>query len=67
MSTVNTTVNVNESCPVTPGTFNVRAHYSEVDAGHVYGPFASREAAERCVLTLAARAGVVKATVEGGA
>lgn len=65
MSTVSTTVNVNDCCPVTPGTFSVRVHYTEVDAGHLFGTFTSREAAEKCLLILAGRADVVFATIEG--
>lgn len=66
MSTVSTTVNVGECCPGTPGSFNVRAFYKELnDSGHVYGTFASREAAERCVQILAARSDVLNATIEG--
>lgn len=65
MSTVATTVNVNDcACPVTPGTFTVRAFFNEVDEGHPFGTFASREAAEKCVHILAGREGVLKATIE---
>lgn len=49
----------------TPGTFNVRAFYTETDAGHLYGPFSTREKAEECAVTLSARTDVVKAVVEG--
>ncbi len=55
-------------CPppsvVTPGNFNVRAFYTETDAGHIFGTFTSREKAENCLLVLAARSDVIKATVE---
>lgn len=60
-----TTINVNENCgPQTPGNFAVRAFYTETDAGHVFGVFTTRERAEQCLLVLAARPGVVKATIE---
>lgn len=63
---------VNEgSCPPapapTPGTYHVRAFYTETDSGHLFGPFGTREAAEQCATVLAARSGVIKAVVEGGA
>lgn len=65
MSTVNTTIHLNEGCPQTPGTYHVRAFYEGApDAGHLYGPFASRERAEQAALALAARAGVLKALIE---
>lgn len=64
---MNLYLTVNEastSTTATPGTFNVRAFYTETDAGHLFGPFATREAAEACATTLAARADVIKATIE---
>lgn len=64
---MNLNVTVNEAAsspPSTPGTFHVRAFYSETDAGHLFGPFGTREAAEECALNLAARPGVIAATVE---
>ncbi len=68
---MNLSIVVNEavptSPPATPGTFNVRAFYTEADAGHLFGPFATQQAAEQCVITLAARVGVIKVTIEGGA
>lgn len=60
-----TTVNVNENCQsITPGNFNVRAFYNETDAGHLFGVFSSRESAEKCLLILAARSDVIRATIE---
>lgn len=66
MASLNVTMNegCGESETTTPGSFNVRAHYNETDAGHLYGTFSSKEAAEKCVLVLAGRADVVKATIE---
>lgn len=68
MATITNTVNVSEcdaSC--TPGTFLVRAYYSGApDDGHLWGPFASREAAEKCAHNLALREGVIKAVIEEG-
>lgn len=67
---MNLNLTVNEggsSPPVTPGTFNVRAFYSETDAGHLFGPFGTREAAEQCAVVLAGREGVIKVIIEGGA
>ncbi len=67
---MNFNLTVNEPAappPSTPGTFNVRAFYNETDAGHLFGPFSTKEAAEQCVLALAARAGVINVTIEGGA
>jgi hypothetical protein len=65
---MNLQITVNEAAstppPNTPGTFHVRAHYTETDAGHLFGPFATKEAAENCATVLAAREGVVKATIE---
>lgn len=62
---LNITVNEAAGCPpATAGTFWVRAKYNEADAGKLYGPFATREAAEHCVTTLAARDGVLSAAVE---
>lgn len=64
---LNLTVNESTSCgsPTTPGTFNVRVWYDENTAGHLIGPFSCKERAEQCLLVLAGRAGVIKATVEG--
>lgn len=50
--------------PSTPGNFQVRAFYTETDAGHVFGPFSTKETAEQCAVTLAARPGVLRAVVE---
>lgn len=51
--------------PTTPGNFSVRARYqNQLDAGHLYGPFSTREAAERCVLVLSSRTDVLVATIE---
>ena len=63
---LNLTVNENAApAPaVTPGAFQVRAFYTETDAGHVFGPFSTKESAEQCAVTLAARSGVISATVE---
>lgn len=65
MGTVSTVVNVNDACPPpTPGTFQVKVHYTEVDAGFIFGPFASREAAERCLLVVSGRTDIKKAELE---
>ncbi len=64
---MNLNVTVNEGCPSapsTPGTYNVRAHYNETDAGQLFGPFGSRERAEECLLVVAARPDVIKAEIE---
>lgn len=66
---MNLNVTVNEAeCSTeqtsTPGNFNVRAHYNEVDDGHLFEGFTTRERAEQCVLVLAGRADVIKAKVE---
>lgn len=66
-ATVNTTVNVGTDCPTTPGSFAVRVHYSEVDAGFLFGPFASREVAEKCLLVVSGRTDVKKAELEDAA
>ncbi len=67
MATCTTTVNVGTGeCPTTPGTFHVRAHFTESDVGTLFGPVASREAAEKLLLTLAARNDIKKAEIEGG-
>lgn len=61
------TVNVNDcgsSETQTVGTFNVRAHYNETDAGHLFEAFTTRERAEQCLLVLAGRADVIKAKIE---
>lgn len=63
MATMSTTVNVNESCPATPGTFTVKAWYNEVADGSPYGPFASRESAEKCAQVLAGRSDVKKVEI----
>jgi hypothetical protein len=60
-------INLNESCgeqTSTPGNFNVRAHYNETDAGHLFEGFTNRERAEQCLLVLAGRSDVVKAKIE---
>lgn len=68
---MNLNLTVNESCggstsaPIT-GTFYVRAFYTEIDAGHLSGPFGTKQAAEQAVVALLARTGVVKATIEEG-
>ena len=64
--TLNLTINEAPGAtpPVTPGSYQVRAFYSETDAGHVYGPFGTREQAEATLTVLAARSGVVKAVIE---
>lgn len=64
--TLNQTFNEAGGCspPSTPGQFNVRAFYTENDAGHLFGVFTTRERAEECVNTLAARPGVINATIE---
>lgn len=64
--TLNLTVNEGSSpaAPITLGTFNVRAHYNETDAGQLFGPFSTKEAAEQCILILAGRQGVVKVELE---
>lgn len=64
MSSVSTTVNVNPDCTVTPGTFQVRAFYTETDEGHLFGPFSTKERAESCLLVLAGRTAVIKAQLE---
>lgn len=62
MSTVNTTVNVNDGPATnTPGSYSVKAHYTDVDAGSAFGPFSTREQAEQCLLVVAARTDVKKA------
>lgn len=62
---LNITVNESgESSTQTPGIYNVRAFYDEVSAGHLFGPFGTREQAEECALVLAGRTGVVRAVVE---
>jgi hypothetical protein len=50
--------------PSTPGTFHVRVHFTETDAGTLFGPVSSREIAEKLLLTLAARTDVKKAELE---
>lgn len=63
-----TTINVNEaSCPAapptpsTPGTFTLRAWYTgPADAGHVSGPFATRESAERAMTAMLYRENVIR-------
>ena len=67
-ASVQTTVNVN-SCDATstPGTFKVRVHFTETDAGQLFGPVASREIAEKLLLTLAARNDIKKAEIEEAA
>lgn len=64
--TLNLTVNEGNCSPPpsTVGVFNVRAHYTEADAGHLYGTFGTRQEAEHCLLVLAARSDVVYATIE---
>lgn len=64
--TFNLTVNEGGTCPqpATPGVFHVRAFYTETTAGHLFGPFGTREAAEACANVLAGRSDVVKATIE---
>ena len=66
-------INFNEapatSCPAaTPGNFNVRAYYTDNDAGHLFGPFSCHQEAERCLLALAGHAaqagGVLRAVIE---
>lgn len=62
---VTTTVNVGDCQPTqTPGTYHVRAHYADSDAGYRFGPFASREKAEECLLAVAKRTDVKKAELE---
>jgi len=65
---MNLNVTVNEAAPSppasTPGNYQVRARYTETDAGHIFGPFSTKETAEQCAVTLAARDGVINATVE---
>lgn len=67
---MNLNVTVNETCsstppPSPPGAWRVRAFYlTQQDAGHVYGPFSSREAAERCACNLALRAEARSAVIE---
>lgn len=66
--TVTLNLTINEGCPaqpaITPGTYQVRAHYNEADVGKVFGSFATREAAEVCLNTLAARVDVLSAELE---
>lgn len=66
----NLTVNEGACPPPAPtpeaGVFHVRAFYTETDAGHLFGPFGTREAAEACANTLAGRTDVVKAVIEEG-
>lgn len=67
MSCVTTTVNVNDPAPaVTAGSFQVRIHFTELDAGFVFGTFSTRERAEQCLLVVAGRSDVKKATIEPG-
>ena len=57
-----------ETPPSTPGVFNVRVKYLNTqDAGHLSGPFGSREAAERAAVAAMSRAEVESATIETGA
>lgn len=67
---MNLNITVNEAPaaapPATASIYFVRAHYNEADAGHLYGPFATLQAAEQCALVLAGREGVVKAVIETG-
>ncbi len=44
--------------------FTVRAWYTEADDGETFGPFNRRDGAEACVLVLAARPDVIRATIE---
>lgn len=45
-------------------TYNVRAVFTKNDAGQVFGPFSSLSVAEQCVLVLAGRSDIIKATIE---
>lgn len=64
MSSVTTTVNVNDDCDLDgEATHNVRVHYNESDAGHLSGPF-TLAGARKAVLVALAKVGVLKATVE---
>ncbi len=65
MATCTTTVNVGtETCPTTPGTFQVKVHYTDTDAGSVFGPVSSRERAEELLIALAKRTDIKKAELE---
>lgn len=46
------------------GPFVVRAYFTEADAGHTFGPFSTRQAAQECAIALAGRAGVIRVTIE---
>ena len=63
---LNITVNESGNCtPSTPGSFQVRAFYDgQQDAGHEFGPFSTREAAEQCANTLAGRDDVASVVIE---
>jgi hypothetical protein len=64
MSSVTTTVNVNESLDLDgEATHQVRVHYNESDAGQVTGPFTLAGARQAALVALG-KAGVLKATVE---
>lgn len=65
MSTVTTTVNVGGDCgSATPGTFTVQVEYGTAGTPQTFGPFATRESAERCVHVLAGRSDVRNATIQ---
>ena len=51
--------------PVPSTSWRVRAFYTETDAGHLFGPFLTRAAAEACVQVLAGRPEVIAAVIEG--
>lgn len=64
------TINISENCgcntqnPTTPGVFYVRLFFKNlVDAGHVSGPFHTRESAERFAAIAASRTDVQKALI----
>lgn len=69
---MNLSITVNEAAsetpPPTPGVFNVRVKYLNAqDAGHVSGPFGTKEAAEKAVIAALTRAEVQSAVIETGA
>lgn len=67
-----TTINVSEGCtapppPVTPGTFHLRVWFTgAADAGHVTGPFATRESAERAMVAALHRDSVIRIELTEG-
>lgn len=64
---MNLNITVNEAGslpPVTAGTFNVRVHFNETDAGQLSGPFKSRESAEAFAQKAMCRSDVLSINIE---